>query len=358
MVSPRHTVIAIVGPTATGKSALAEALARTLDGEIVSADSMQVYKGMDIGTAKIPLGENASEATAQGAGVAAAKDTKGGASSERASVHQKQPVPYHCIDLVLPGEEFNASKYQRAARSALDDIIRRDKQPIICGGTGLYVRAALEEFVPVDEYEDEAHVATREARRARLTAQCEEMGPEAFHASLASRDPESAALIHPNNTRRVIRAFEWLEEGSSYAEQSKHFDTHQQVYPAVYLGLDMPREKLYAESDKRVDRMLQCGLLTEVSHLLDEGYGQALTALQAIGYKELIGVLGGTEDLDEAVAQIKKATRNYVKRQKSWFRRDTRIHWLDAALPLTELTREALAIINAQEQHGEQDRDG
>lgn len=306
MGSQESKVIAIVGPTATGKSALAEALALALKGEIVSADSMQVYRGMDIGTAKV--------------------------------AREARRTVYHCIDLVDPGEEFNASKFQKAARRAIDDILSRDKVPIVCGGTGLYVRAALEEFVSAEEGERETIL------RNRLNAEAEELGAEAFHARLAAIDPESAALIHPNNVRRVVRAFEWLEEGSSYAEQAKNFDAHEQVYPTLYLGMDMPREYLYAKSDMRVDEMMERGLLEEVRHLLDAGYGQALTAQQAIGYKELIEVLAGRQSLDEAVAQIKKATRNYAKRQKSWFRRDKRIHWLDARLPLGALLAEALEL--------------
>lgn len=310
MVSPRHSVIAIVGPTATGKSTLAEALARQLDGEIVSADSMQVYKGMDIGTAKIPLSERS--------------------------------VAYHCLDLVLPGEVFNASRYQQAARAALDDIFSRGKQPLVCGGTGLYVRAALDAFELGGVTAETASVA-QQSRRQQLEAQAHTLGVEAFYSQLVAADPKSAALIHPNNVRRVVRAFEWLDEGSSYADQAAGFDAYHEAYPTFYLGLAMPRELLYARINKRVEDMIQNGLLKEVRRLLDEGYEHALTAQQAIGYKELLAVVSGQAKLETAVAQIQQATRNYAKRQLSWFKRDKRIFWLDALLPCDELVAQALA---------------
>jgi tRNA dimethylallyltransferase len=336
-----------VGPTATGKSALAEALAAELHGEILSADSMQVYRGMDIGTAKVPP--------------------------------EQRGVAYHCVDLVAPDEQFNAFQYQKTARLALEDMYARGKQPILCGGTGLYIRAALEDFVgegedssstglisaapdscsagtsaPADAANGDCSTdpasSPRAERRQCLNALAEELGPEAFHARLAAADPESAALIHPHNVRRVVRAFEWLEEGSSYAQQASGFATHDAMYPAVYLGLDMSREQLYARIDARVREMVVHGLLEEVRTLLCEGYGQALTAQQAIGYKELITVVsddaeGEDASLEAAITQIQQATRHYAKRQLSWFRRDERIHWLDALLPLDELTAAALDVV-------------
>ena len=336
MVSQRHFVIAVVGPTGTGKSALAEALALHLQGEIISADSMQVYKGMDIGTAKVPLNQRAAR--------------------------------YHCLDIVAPGEEFNASQYQTVAREAIEDIWARGKQPILCGGTGLYVRAALDDFKldgeaaavqsgeagQQDTYAAELQNASTQLRQ-RLEAEAEQLGPEAFHAKLASLDPKSASLIHPNNVRRVVRAFEWLNEGSSYAQQAAGFDTNREVYPTVFLGLDMPREELYPRINRRVDTMLEEGLLDEVNRLVSEGYEQALTAQQAIGYKELLqnnsrNTRGQSSCviLQEAVEHIKQSTRKYAKRQKSWFRRDTRIQWLDAREPLDVQLDKALAIIAAQ----------
>jgi len=181
--------------------------------------------------------------------------------------------------------------------------------------------------------------------RQRLTVEAQELGPEAFHAKLSAIDPESAALIHPNNVRRVIRAFEWLEQGSSYAEQASEFATSNELYPVVYLGLTLPREQLYERINARVNRMIEKGLLEEVQSLLNKGYGQALSAQQAIGYKELLGVLSGEKTLEAAVEQIQQATRHYAKRQVSWFKRNERIHWLDARQPFDELLDEALALL-------------
>lgn len=317
MVPSRRFVIAVVGPTATGKSAFAEALALQRQGEIISADSMQVYRGMDIGTAKVPP--------------------------------HCRSVTYHCLDLVAPGERFDAFSYQQLAREAIEDQFARGKQPLVCGGTGLYVRAALDDFaLGAPEQDDPAASAQNEQERAqlrqRLQDEAEALGAEAFHAKLAAIDAASASLIHPHNVRRVVRAFEWLEEGSSYAEQSRGFERYQSVYSTVFLGLDMPREYLYERINARVEQMIEEGLVDEVKRLWDEGYEQALTAQQAIGYKEIVPVLKGEESLEAAIAQIQLATRHYAKRQKSWFRRDARIHWLDARKSLDELLKEAETI--------------
>ena len=172
-----------------------------------------------------------------------------------------------------------------------------------------------------------------------------ELGPEAFHAKLAGVDPESAALIHPNNVRRVIRAFEWLEQRSSYREQAQGFATNIELYPTTYLGLTLPREQLYERINARVIQMVERGLLAEVQSLLAQGYGRALTAQQAIGYKELLTVLSGNETLEAAVEEIQQATRRYAKRQLSWFKRNERINWLDAQRPLDELLEEALSLL-------------
>jgi len=307
----QKALIAIVGPTATGKSELAENLAQAINGEIVSADSMQVYRGMNIGTARVPPAE--------------------------------RTCAYHCLDLVAPGEEFNAFLYQKAARVAFDDIWARGKQPILCGGTGLYIRAALEDFIEGEL--DVGTVPSGRLVRQRLTKEAEELGPETFHAKLQAADPESAALIHPNNVRRVIRAFEWLEQGSSYSEQVAEFSTSNEVYPVVYLGLTLPREILYERINARVLRMIEQGLLQEVQSLLNKGYEKALTAQQAIGYKELLGVLTGEKTLETAVEQIQQATRHYAKRQLSWFKRYPSIHWLNAQKPLDELVQEGRGLV-------------
>jgi tRNA dimethylallyltransferase len=289
---PRATrVIAIVGPTASGKTALAEKIAVKLDGEIVSADSMQVYRGMDVGTAK-------------------------------PSVSERQ-VPYWCLDLADVGEPFSAALFQRAARGAIADISRRGKVPIVAGGTGLYVRAALDamEFPAGDQVDNPS--------RARYEALAEHDGAEALHALLASRDPESAAAIHPNNVRRVVRALEMADEDVSYARQREGFSARESVYDARFIGLDMARETLYERVDSRVDAMVAAGLLGEVEGLLAAGLRDALTASQAIGYKEFVPVLEQGASLEEAVASVKQSTRRYAKRQLTWFRADPRVRWID-----------------------------
>jgi tRNA dimethylallyltransferase len=337
-------VVAIVGATGAGKTAFADALAARLGGEVVNADSMQVYRGMDIGTAKLPPA--------------------------------KRSVPYHCLDLADPGVPFTAALYQRAARAAIDGLLARKVTPVVCGGTGLYVRAALDDFrfdegrkesADVDAGADEdantdadagadgdanattdavaaaatdapPDTATSELR-ARLTAQAQQQGADALYALLAERDPESAALIHPHNVRRVIRAFELLEQNTSYARQHEGFARFESVYLTRFIGLAVEPEALYEVIERRVDNMMAAGLLDEVRGLLAAGFREAATARQAIGYKELVPVLEGEQSLEEAVAQIKQATRRYAKRQRTWFKRDPRIQWIDA----TDLHRAVLA---------------
>jgi tRNA dimethylallyltransferase len=284
-------VIAVVGPTASGKTALAEGLAMRLDGEVVSADSMQIYRGMDIGTAK--------------------------------AAQARRRVPHWCLDLVEPGQPFSAALYQREARQAIADIDARSKVPIVAGGTGLYVRAAL------DDMEFPAGEQDANPARERYEALAAEKGAEALHALLASRDPESAAAIHPNNVRRVVRALEMCDEGVSYARQLAGFSARRSIYDAHFIGLDVRREKLYELIDRRVDSMLAAGLLGEVEGMLKAGLREALTASQAIGYKEFVPVIEDGADLDEAVAAVKQATRRYAKRQLTWFRADPRVRWIE-----------------------------
>lgn len=307
----RARVLAVVGPTGVGKSALAEELALRLGGEIVSADSMQVYRGMDVGTAKPPPDE--------------------------------RRVPYWCIDLRDPGAPYSAALYQADARAAIADIAGRDHLPVLVGGTGLYVRAAL------DDWEFPAGEAGTPAR-AQFDELAARLGPEGLHAHLARLDPASAALIHPNNVRRVLRALEMLDEGASYAEGNARFAERRSVYDVLMLGLTMDRDELYARIDARVGEMVASGLVDEVRALMDAGYSDALTAAQAIGYKEVVGVVTGAATLEQAVADVARATRRYAKRQLTWLRADPRVRWLDvtglsteraadAAMPLVESWR-------------------
>lgn len=290
---PIEKVVAIVGATGVGKSSIADAVALALDAEIVSADSMQVYRGMDIGTAKMPV--------------------------------ERRCVPYHCLDLVDPGEPYSASLYQRDARAAIEDIHARGKRAIVCGGTGLYVRAAL------DDMRFPAGEQVANPVRERYERIAEEKGPAHLHAMLVEMDPESAALIHPNNVRRVIRAFEMIEEGVSYAEQNSGFDSFRPYHDSLFFGLIMDTGKLYEAINRRVDDMMADGLLDEVSRLVEQGFADAITSSQAIGYKEFLDVIAGKGDLDEAVESVKRSTRRYSKRQRTWFKRDPRIEWFEVS---------------------------
>lgn len=283
-------VIAVVGPTASGKSAVADLVAEALGSEVVSADAMQVYRGMDIGTAKTPVSE--------------------------------RRVPLLLVDVADPTEPYSAALYQRDSRREIDRLRAEGRVPVLCGGTGLYVRAALDEMeFPRGEVDG--------AARQRYQDLAGKLGPEGVHALLAERDPESAALIHPHNVRRVVRALEMLDEGISYARQSAGFSKPREHYPSLQFALMMDRARLYARIDARVDAMMRAGLLDEVRGLMDAGAADALTSRQAIGYKELIDALEGRCTIGEAVDLIKLRSRRYAKRQLSWFRRDPRITWLD-----------------------------
>lgn len=282
-------VIVIAGPTGVGKSELAELVARGCGAHIVSADSMQVYRHMDIGTAKVAPGDRG--------------------------------VPYHCIDMVDPGEAYSAALYQRDARAAIDSAWAEGANVVVCGGTGLYIRAALDDM----EFPKGEQVGN--PVRERYERYADENGADALHGLLEERDPESAALIHPHNVRRVVRALEMLEGGCSYAEQSSGMGEFVPFIDAVYIGLTMEVPNLYAAIDSRVDGMMEAGLLDEVRWLVDNGYRDAMTSMQAIGYKELVEVIDGRSRLDEAVDAIKRGTRRYSKRQRTWFRRDPRYVW-------------------------------
>ena len=283
------SVIAITGPTASGKSAVAEELALLLGTEIISADAMQVYRGMDIGTAKVP-------------------------AAERRAV-------LRLVDIVDPTEAYSAALYQRDARAEIDRVLAAGRRPVLCGGTGLYIRAALDDMrFPAGKITD--------GRRQAYQELAEREGPERLHALLAERDPASAALIHPNNVRRTVRALEMLDEGVSYADQAAGFSAPRPYYEHLDFALSMDRAALYDRIDRRVDAMVAAGLVDEVRALLAAGAREALTARQAIGYKEVIQAIDGELGMDEAVRLIKQRSRRYAKRQISWCRRDPRTIWI------------------------------
>lgn len=284
------SAVAIVGPTAVGKSDVADRLAARLSSEVLSCDAMQIYRGMDIGTAKM--------------------------------MPEERSVPLRLVDIVDPGVAYSAALYQTDARAHIERLLGEQRLPVFCGGTGLYLKAALDEMdFPSGELEDE--------RRTGYQELAERIGEEALHALLAERDPESAAVIHPHNVRRVIRALEMHDDGVSYAEQKSKFSVPRERYHALWFGLTRSREVLYERINMRVDLMFEQGLVDEVRGLMDQGLGDALTSMQAIGYKEIIDALRGAITMDEARELIKMRSRRYAKRQLSWFKRDDRIVWFD-----------------------------
>ena len=285
----KQKLIVICGPTASGKTALAVSLAQRLGGEIVSADSMQVYRGMDIGTAK------------------PAEQERGG-------------IPHHLLDCADPGEEFGAAKFQEMARAAIEGTAGRGKLPILCGGTGLYISATVYPLTFDDAQPDED-------LRKELWQYAGQYGNEALHRRLMEADPKAAEAIHPNNVRRVIRALERAAGNPHEAQQNQLFGGDS-LYDLAWVGLTMDRALLYRRIDERVDQMMALGLLEEVERLRT-GLAPGSTALQALGYKELVQALDGRVTLSEAVERIKTGTRNYAKRQLTWFRRESAIRWFD-----------------------------
>ena len=283
-------VVALVGPTASGKSSLSEAVASSLNGEVVSVDSMQVYRGMDIGTAKTPT--------------------------------SKRKAPLRMVDICDPRDDFSVQQFQRQCRDCIDGLLNCGRAAILCGGTGLYLDSVIDEMnFPSGEKGDHT--------RSRYESILEELGVDALFALLKDRDPDSAALIHPNNSRRVIRALEMLDEGKSYAEHHEGLLKRAPHYEARIWAITMDRERLYARIGARVDEMIASGLVDEVASLRSEGLSKKRTSGQAIGYKEILDYLDGLISLDEAIALIKARTRRYAKRQLSWLRRDGRAKWLD-----------------------------
>ena len=283
-----NRLICICGPTASGKTALSVALAKQLHTEIISADSMQIYRGMDIGTAK-PTAE------------------------------ERQGVPHHLLDVCAPGEAFSVARYVELADAAAQDILSRGMVPVVAGGTGLYMDALIECSTFSG---DETDLSVRE-KYQRMAA---EQGNEAVHACLAKVDPEGAERLHPNNLKRVIRALEVYEQtGMTIDAFNRLHKRPAPKYAALKIGVcPAERQTLYDRIDRRVDQMLADGLLEETKHLLDRG-ALTGTAAQAIGYKELLGYLQGEAPLEDCVALLKQRSRNYAKRQLTWLKRDDNI---------------------------------
>jgi tRNA dimethylallyltransferase len=280
-----------------GKTQLSLRLAEELDGEIVSADSMQVYKFMDIGTAK-PTPE------------------------------ERRRIPHHLLDVCLPNESFSVARYQRLAWDAIANIHRRGRFPILTGGTGLYVQAVVDGLNFPPQPSDKQY-------RAKLQALAQEEGPEAVHRLLQRVDPETASRIHPNNLRRVVRALEICRcTGRPMSAHLKEEPRQKPPYDLHMYGLTRDRSELYERINRRVDEMIAAGLVAEVKVLVEMGFAEGKTALQALGYKEILAYLQGLLTFEEAVELLKRDTRRYAKRQLTWFRRDRRIRWFN----LSEIT--------------------
>lgn len=306
--SKKPPVICIVGPTASGKSDLAQQLALRLGGEVVSADSMQIYRGMDIGTGKL-------------------------------SPSQRK-VPHWGLDIVDPGQPYSAALFQTYARDRFADIASRGRQPLLCGGTGFYVRAAI------DDYRFPAGEQQGNPVRDRYRAILEESGAMALWELLRERDPASASVIQAADSKRVVRALELADEGVSYARQKEQLRSIGQAVPALLLGIAVQPERLRKRIDDRVDAMVRDGLIDEVRSLLNQGFREGLCAPKAIGYKEIVAFLDGDRSLDDVVSDIKTATHRYAKRQRTWFRKDGRIRWLDGDdANIDRLAEEALSIV-------------
>ena len=286
-----NNIICIAGPTASGKTALAVELAKELNGEVVSCDSMQVYERMDIGTAK-PTAE------------------------------EMQGIPHHMLDVAQAWEDFSVSRYCNQAAPIVDDIIAQGKTAIIAGGTGLYMDSLIRgnNFAPFPS------TGVREALEARAEAE----GIQPLLEELAQVDPESAGRLHPSDRKRIIRALEvYRETGITITEHNRRTREVPPKYRPVWLGLDFSdRAALYRRIDRRVERMLEAGLLDEIRSLLESGIPETCTAMQAIGYKEFLPVLRGERGLCDAAAEVCQSSRRYAKRQLTWFRRNPDMHWI------------------------------
>ncbi|WP_030563084.1 tRNA (adenosine(37)-N6)-dimethylallyltransferase MiaA [Streptomyces aureocirculatus] len=302
--APAPRVIAVVGPTAAGKSDLGVFLAQRLGGEVVNADSMQLYRGMDIGTAKLTPAE-------------------------------REGVPHHLLDIWDVTEAASVAEYQKLARAEIDRLLGEGRWPVLVGGSGLYVRGA------VDQLE---FPGTDPAVRARIEEELAHLGPGALHARLAAADPDAARAILPGNGRRIVRALEVIEiTGKPF---TANLPGHESVYDTVQIGVDVGRPELDERIATRVDRMWEAGLVDEVRTLEAQGLREGRTAARALGYQQVLTALAGECTEDEARAETVRATKRFARRQDSWFRRDPRVHWLSGAVAdRGELQASALTLV-------------
>ena len=288
----RLPLVVLTGPTAVGKTSLSIRLAEQIGGEIISADSMQVYRHMDIGSAKVTREE-------------------------------MRGIAHHLIDVLEPEESFNVTVFQRLARQAVKDICSRGRLPILAGGTGFYIQALLYEIDFTQTKEDGA-------LRARLEEIASRQGPEELHRMLAQADPQAARQIHPHNVKRVVRALEYLAQtGEAISAHNEREKKKPAAYRSLYFVLTDAREAIYARIDRRVDEMLKAGLVEEVRALKERGLTRDMVSMQGLGYRQILSYLDGEYDLDRAVYLIKRDTRHFAKRQLTWFSREKQVCWVD-----------------------------
>lgn len=285
-------LIVLTGPTAVGKTGLSIRLAKALNGEIISADSMQVYRHMDIGSAKITKEEMAG-------------------------------IPHHLIDVLEPAKEFNVVLFQKMAKEALEGIYDRGRVPIVAGGTGFYIQALAYDIDFTETDEDPS-------LRRELEQTAKEKGAQYLHQMLREADPASAERIHANNIKRVIRAIEFYRQtGTKISEHNQEERRKQSPYDLFYYVLNMERQSLYERIDRRVDQMIRDGLIEEVRKLAAMGCTRDMVSMQGLGYKEILDYLDGRSSLEEAVCLIKRDTRHFAKRQLTWFKRERDVRWLN-----------------------------
>ena len=285
-------LIIITGPTGSGKSRLSVLLAHRIGGSVVSADSMQIYRGMDIGTAKVTP-----------------EETDG--------------IPHYLIDIMDPEESYDVTRFKAEAKKAIEDIYSKGRIPIICGGTGFYIQALLYDI----EFDEEG---SDPSVRKRLEDEYDSLGAEAMFERLRQADPASCEIIHPNNKKRIVRAMEFFETTKSpISEHNKTERARTAAYDHAFFALNMDRAILYEKIDKRVDEMMEAGLLEEAKELYDRGLPRENTAMQAIGYKQLFSYFDGEIPLDEALRLIKRDSRHYAKRQFTWLGRERDVIWLE-----------------------------
>lgn len=285
-------LVIVAGPTASGKSDTAIALAQCLHGSVISADSMQVYRGMDIGSAKV-------------------------------TAEEMQGIPHYLIDIINPTDEWNVVRFQQEARAALSEIYAQGRLPILCGGTGFYIQALL---YAIDFTETEQNTTYRDALQHRAETE----GPEALYEELRQVDPASAASWHANNVKRTIRALEYYHEtGQRISAHNEEQRQRPAAYDAMFYALTMDRTRLYERIDRRVDLMMERGLVTEVERLRQQGLTQTDVSMQGLGYRQILDALDGTCTIEEATAAIKIQTRHYSKRQLTWFKREPDVTWVN-----------------------------